>query len=147
MTTGFLQVLLVEDNPADVDLARDALETSNLPLEISVATDGIEALEFLQGRGRYIGASRPDLILLDLNLPRKNGKELLAEIKLDKDLKRIPIVILSSSEAEKDVTQSYDLGANCYVTKPVDLKVFQAIVRGIEEFWFSIVKLPPRVQG
>lgn len=142
-----VQVLLVEDNPADVDLAREALEASRLHLQISVATDGVEALEFLQRRGRYADAPRPDLILLDLNLPRKSGRELLADLKNDKDLKRIPVVVLSSSEAEKDVLQSYDLGANCYVTKPVDLRVFQSIVQGIEGFWFTIVKLPPRVEG
>lgn len=147
MNSSAIQVLLVEDNPADVDLAREALEMSKLRLHVSVAKDGVDALEFLNRRGPYADAPRPDLILLDLNLPRKSGRELLAEIKRDSALKRIPIVILSSSEAEKDVLQSYNLGANCYVTKPVDFRVFQSVVQGIEGFWFSIVKLPPRVQG
>ncbi len=147
MTARPIQVLLVEDNPADVDLAREALEASRLHLEISVATDGIDAIEFLHGRGRHTGVPRPDLILLDLNLPRKSGRELLAEIKMNQELKRIPVVVLSSSEAEKDILQSYNLGANCYVTKPVDLRIFQSIVQGIEGFWFTIVKLPPRTEG
>lgn len=147
MNPGPVQVLLVEDNPADADLACDALETSGISVVVSVATDGMDALEFLHRHGRHAQATRPDLILLDLNLPRKSGRELLAEIKRDKDLRRIPVVVLSSSEAEKDVLQSYELGANCYVTKPVDLKVFQSMVEGIESFWFKIVKLPPRAEG
>lgn len=144
MSTSSIRVLLVEDNPADVDLALDALESSRLHLEISVVNDGLDALDLLRRRGRYSGAVRPDLILLDLNLPRMSGRELLSAIKQDPELKQIPVVILSSSEAEKDVLQSYDLGANCYVTKPVNLKRFQSIVQGIEGFWFTIVKLPPR---
>lgn len=147
MTPRVIHVLLVEDNPADVDLAREALEASRLHLEISVAMDGVDALDFLRARGRYSDVSRPDLILLDLNLPRKSGRELLAEIKMDPELKRIPVVVLSSSEADRDVLESYSLGANCYVTKPVDLRVFQSIVQGIEGFWFTIVKLPPRREG
>lgn len=147
MSVRPIQILLVEDNPADVDLAREALEQSRLHLEISVATDGIDAADFLHCRGRHAKACRPDLILLDLNLPRRSGRELLADIKRDPALRHIPVVVLSSSDAEKDIMQSYNLGANCYVVKPVDLRVFQSIVQGIEGFWFTIVKLPPRTEG
>lgn len=147
MSASPIQVLLVEDNPADVDLALDALDQCRLRLHISVSNDGIDALEFLRRSGRHTGAPRPDLILLDLNLPRKSGRELLSDIKSDPDLRRIPVVVLSSSDAEKDVLQSYNLGANCYVTKPVDLRIFQSIVQSIEGFWFTVVKLPPRVDG
>lgn len=142
-----IHVLLIEDNPADVDLALEALQQSKLQLQVSIAHDGVDALDALRGRGRHSSPLHPDLILLDLNLPRKSGRELLAEIKQDNAFKRIPVVVLSSSEAAKDVLQSYSLGANCYVTKPVDLRVFQSIVQGIEEFWFTIVKLPSRAEG
>ena len=137
-----IHVLLVEDNPADADLTRETLETSKLHLELSVAIDGIEAMRFLRREGEHAGASRPDLILLDLNLPKKDGRQILSEIKADDAFRRIPIVILTSSDAERDVAQSYALGANCYVTKPVDLKAFQAIVQAVEDFWFTVVKLP-----
>lgn len=147
MITDPFHLLLVEDNPADVDLAKEALDQSRIKLDISVANDGLDAMDYLRGRGRHVGACRPDLILLDLNLPRRNGRELLADIKQDPDLKRIPVVVLSSSEAEKDILQSYDLGANCYISKSVDLRVFQKIVHSIEGFWFTIVKLPPRIEG
>jgi len=137
-----IHVLLVEDNPADADLTRETLETSKLHLELSVAIDGIEAMRFLRREGEHAGASRPDLILLDLNLPKKDGRQILSEIKADDAFRRIPIVILTSSDAERDVAQSYALGANCYVTKPVDLKAFQAIVQAVEDFWFTVVTLP-----
>lgn len=137
------QVLLVEDNPADADLAREALEFHKLHVELSVVMDGIEAMNFLQQEGRYADAPRPDLIVLDLNLPKKDGRQVLAAIKTDDKLKRIPVVVLTSSEAEIDVVKSYDLGANCYITKPLDLKAFQYIVRAVNDFWFTIAKLPP----
>jgi CheY-like chemotaxis protein len=137
-----IHVLLVEDNPADADLTRETLETSKLHVELSVAVDGVQALEFLRRKGRFATAPRPDLILLDLNLPKKDGRETLAEIKADDDFRQIPIVVLTSSDAERDVAQSYALGANCYVTKPVDLRAFQTIVQAVEDFWFFVVKLP-----
>lgn len=140
-----IHVLLVEDNPADADLTRETLETSKLRLELSVAMDGIEAMRFLRREGEHVGAPRPDLILLDLNLPKKDGRQILIEIKADSQFRRIPVVILTSSDAERDVAQSYALGANCYVTKPVDLKAFQAIVQAVEDFWFTVVKLPSSV--
>jgi two-component system, chemotaxis family, response regulator Rcp1 len=137
-----MQILLIEDNPADVDLTRESLEGSKLLLALSVAMDGVTAIEFLCRQGSYRQAPRPDLIVLDLNLPRKDGREVLAEIKSNSGLKRIPVVIMTSSDAEMDVVRSYDLGANCYIRKPLDLKAFQSIVQSIEEFWFTIVKLP-----
>jgi two-component system, chemotaxis family, response regulator Rcp1 len=137
-----IHILLVEDNPADADLTRETFETSKLHLKLSVTVDGIQALEFLRRRTGYSRAPRPDLILLDLNLPKKDGREILAEIKADDNLRQIPVVILTSSDAEKDIAQSYALGANCYVTKPVDLKAFQTIVQAVEDFWFTVVKLP-----
>ena len=140
-----IHVLLVEDNPADADLTRETLETSKLRLELSVAMDGIEAMRFLRREGEHVAAPRPDLILLDLNLPKKDGRQILIEIKADSQFRRIPVVILTSSDAERDVAQSYALGANCYVTKPVDLKAFQAIVQAVEDFWFTVVKLPSSV--
>jgi two-component system, chemotaxis family, response regulator Rcp1 len=138
-----IRVLLVEDNPADADLTRDTLETGKLRVSLSVVVDGVEAMDFLKRRGKHADERRPDLILLDLNVPRKDGREVLAELKEDADLKAIPVVVLTSSDAEKDVLQCYSLGANCYVTKPVDLRAFQQIVRGLEGFWFTLVKLPP----
>ena len=136
-------VLLVEDNPGDVDLTREVLREGKLHLDLHVAMDGVEAMEFLRRRGAHAQAPRPDLILLDLNLPRKDGREVLAEIKADPELRRIPVVVLSSSDAERDIVRSYDLHANCYVTKPVDLNQFITIVKLIEEFWLTIVMLPP----
>lgn len=132
-----IRVLLVEDNPGDADLTREALEENRLLLDLVVAKDGVEAMEVLRTGGP------PDLIMLDLNLPRKSGKEVLAEIRKDERLAHIPIVILTSSDAEIDIVQSYRLGANCYVTKPVDLQAFQTIVGKTAGFWFTVVKLPP----
>ena len=139
-----VEILLVEDNPGDVRLTMEALKEGKLSNELHVVEDGIEALAFLRKEGKYTQAPHPDLILLDLNLPKKDGREVLAEIKEDPDLKRIPVVILTTSKAEEDILRTYDLHANCYVTKPVELEQFMTIVRYIEEFWLTIVKLPPR---
>ncbi len=138
----FIQVLLVEDNPADADLMRETIEASKLRLDLSTVKDGVEAIQYLRGEGAFANAKRPDLILLDLNLPRMNGRQVLASVKNDADLRGIPVVVLTSSSAEQDIVQSYNLGANCYVIKPVDLKAFQAIVKQVESFWFTVVKLP-----
>lgn len=137
------QFLLVEDNPGDVRLTREALKESKLRNNLSVVGDGEEALAFLRRQPPYENAPRPDVILLDLNLPRKSGREVLAEIKADPDLKRIPVVVITSSEAEQDILASYDLHVNCYVTKPVDLDQFIKVVRSVSEFWLTIVRLPP----
>jgi Response regulators consisting of a CheY-like receiver domain and a winged-helix DNA-binding domain len=141
---GPIEILLVEDNPGDVRLTKEALKEGRFANLINVAVDGFEAMAFLRREGKYANASRPDLILLDLNLPKKNGREVLAEIKADSDLKRIPVVVLTSSQAEKDIVATYNLHANCYITKPVDFEQFICVVRSIEDFWFAVVKLPPR---
>jgi two-component system, chemotaxis family, response regulator Rcp1 len=141
MTTP-IRVLLVEDNPGDAQLTRDTLEQSKLLIEIAVTTDGEDALDYLLGRGGHAGVALPDLIVLDLNLPRLGGREVLAEMKRHEQLRGIPVVVLTSSDVEKDVVMSYKLGASCYVTKPVGLEAFQAIVKSIESFWFTVVKLP-----
>lgn len=134
-----IEILLVEDNPADVRLTQEALREGKVKNNLSVARDGEEALAFL----RRDGATRPDLILLDLNLPRRDGREVLKEIKADPDLRRIPVVVLTTSEAEVDILKSYELHANCYITKPVDLEQFITVVKSIDDFWLTIVKLPP----
>ena len=136
--------LLVEDNPIDVKLTQEALMEAKILQNLHVVEDGAEALAFLRQEGQYADRPRPDLILLDLNLPRKDGREVLAEIKEDESLRRIPVVVLTSSQSEQDILRSYDLHVNCYVTKPVDLKQFSLVVRSIEQFWFSVVKLPLR---
>ena len=141
---GPIEILLVEDNPGDVRLTKEALKEGRFANLINVAVDGFEAMAFLRREGKYANASRPDLILLDLNLPKKNGREVLADIKADSDLKRIPVVVLTSSQAEKDIVATYNLHANCYITKPVDFEQFICVVRSIEDFWFAVVKLPPR---
>lgn len=138
-----VEILLVEDNPGDVRLTREALKEGKIHNRLHVAADGVEALAFLRRQGAHARAVKPDLILLDLNLPRKNGLEVLQELKADEALRRIPVVILTTSSAEKDVVASYDLHANCYVTKPVDIEQFITVVKSVEEFWFSIVRLPP----
>ena len=138
-----IDILLVEDSPADVLIAREALAEAKLINHIHVAEDGVEALDFLYKRGKFASAPRPDLILLDLNLPRKNGREVLAEIKADEDLKSIPVVMLTTSSAEEDILKSYNLHANCYVVKPVEFDSFVKAVQSIQHFWFSIVSLPP----
>jgi len=138
-----IQILLVEDNPGDVRLTEEALTAINLANELHVVRDGVEAIDYLHGDGRYAGATRPDLILLDLNLPRKNGREVLTEIKRDQALRRIPVVVLTTSRAEDDILRSYDLHANSYIAKPINLDHFQHIVQTIGRYWFSIVRLPP----
>lgn len=138
-----VDILLVEDNPGDVDLAREALEGSKMKNRLHTVQDGIEAMAFLKRTGAYAQMPRPDLILLDLNLPRMDGREVLHEIKSDDDFKRIPVVILTTSKDEEDVLRSYNLHANCYITKPIDLGQFLKVVRSIEDFWLSIVVLPP----
>jgi two-component system, chemotaxis family, response regulator Rcp1 len=137
-----VEILLVEDNPGDVRLTIEALREGRVLNNLHVASDGVEALEYLNREGKFPDAVRPDMILLDLNLPRMDGRELLAEIKSSPDLRRIPVVILTTSKAEEDIVQTYDLHANCYITKPVDLDSFMEVVKSIEDFWFTIVKLP-----
>jgi CheY-like chemotaxis protein len=139
----FIEILLVEDNPGDADLAREALQTGKVRNILHVVGDGEAAMAFLRRQGKYAAAPRPDLVLLDLNLPKKDGREVLAEVKADEDLKRIPVVILTTSKAEQDILKTYNLHANCYITKPIDLNQFIKVVQSIEEFWFTIVKLPP----
>lgn len=143
MIRHIVEILLVEDNPADVDLTKETLEFAKLRNRLHAVNDGVEALAFLRRQPPFENAVRPDLILLDLNLPRKDGREVLQELKVDPTLRTIPVVVLTSSDAEKDVIKSYDLGANCYITKPVDLDQFADVVRCIEDFWFIVVKLPP----
>ncbi len=138
-----IEILLVEDNPGDVRLTQEALKEGKVRNKLHVVEDGVEALAFLRQEGEYAESPRPDLILLDLNLPRKNGREVLAEIKEHPNLRRIPVVILTVSQAEEDVLRTYDLHANCYVTKPVDLEQFIKVVASIEDFWLTIVRLPP----
>ena len=137
-----IDILLVEDSPGDVRLTVEALKESKVLNNLSVVGDGVEALAFLRREGKYADAIRPDLILLDLNLPKKNGREVLEEIKQDSKLKRIPVVILTTSRAEEDILKAYDLHANCYVTKPVGLEQFVTVVQSIEDFWIAIVTLP-----
>lgn len=139
-----IRILLVEDNPADADLTRENLLASKIMCELHVAVDGVDAMAFLRREGKHAEVPRPDLVLLDLNLPRKDGREVLREMKIDPLLRRIPVVVLTSSEAEEDIVKSYDLQASAYVKKPVDLEGFAKIVRGIEDFWFSVVRYPPK---
>ena len=142
-TTGKpVEILLVEDNPGDARLAIEALKGARVRNNMHVVRDGVEAMAFVRRENQYADAPRPDLILLDLNLPQRNGYEVLAEIKEDPDLKRIPVVVLTTSEAEEDILRTYDLHANCYITKPINLDRFIEVVRTIEEFWLTIVKLP-----
>jgi two-component system, chemotaxis family, response regulator Rcp1 len=137
-----IDILLVEDNPGDVRLTQEALREGKVRNRLSIARDGVEALRFLRREGEYADAPRPDVILLDLNLPKKDGREVLAEIKADDSLKRIPVVVLTTSSSEQDILRTYDLHANCYITKPVDLDQFIEVVKGVEDFWLTIVKLP-----
>jgi len=137
-----IEILLVEDSPSDTDLTVEALGSGKVANRLSIVEDGVLAMEFLRRQGRYANAPRPDLILLDLNLPRKDGREVLAEVKADATLRNIPIVVLTTSQAEQDVLRAYSLHANCYVTKPVDFRQFIEAIRGIEDFWLTIVKLP-----
>src|ERR1700756_1442522 len=133
-----IRVLMIEDNPGDADLTRESLEISNIEIDLRVALDGIEAMNILKGRDRRDNHWQPDLILLDLNIPKKDGRQTLSEIRSEEELRHIPVVILTSSDAENDVIQSYALGANCYVTKPFDLRAFQSVVGAIELFWFNV---------
>ncbi len=137
-----IEILLVEDNPGDVDLVREYLESSRVVLNLTVVPDGVEAEAYLRQEGRYCEARRPDLIMLDLNLPRRSGGEVLASIKKDEALRAIPVVVLTSSGAEVDIARSYTDGANCYITKPVTLAGLQEVVNAVESFWFTIVRLP-----
>ena len=137
-----VKILLVEDNPADVGLVQEAFQDGRLQYDLSVASDGVAALEFLKRSGQFAGASEPDLILLDLNLPKKDGREVLAEIKEDPHLREIPVIVLTTSDDEADVHRAYGLHANCYLTKPVDFDDFMRKVRSIEDFWLTFVRLP-----
>jgi two-component system, chemotaxis family, response regulator Rcp1 len=139
-----IEILLVEDSPADVRLTFEALKEEKIYNNLHVVTDGVEAIAFLRREGKYAKAVRPDLILLDLNLPKKDGREVLKEIKSDDDLKAIPVVVLTVSKSEEDILKSYNLHANCYINKPVDLNQFMKVIRSIQEFWLTIVKLPTR---
>ena len=137
-----IEILLVEDNPGDVRLTREARKEGKIRNNLTVAEDGVEAMRILRRQGEFDAAPRPDLILLDLNLPRKDGREVLAELKDDPELRRIPVVVLTTSKSEEDVLRSYDLHANCYITKPVDLPQFLSVLNAVEEFWVTIVRLP-----
>jgi chemotaxis family two-component system response regulator Rcp1 len=138
-----IEILLVEDNPGDVRLTREVFKDAKIRNTIHSVVDGVEAIDYLRNKGKYANAIRPDLILLDLNLPRMDGREVLAEIKSDEDLKRIPVVVLTISKADEDILKSYNLHANCFITKPVDLDQFIKVVSSVEGFWLTIVRLPP----
>ncbi|HAE12982.1 MAG: response regulator [Chitinophagales bacterium] len=139
-----MNILLVEDNPGDIRLTQEAFKEGTIPKTLHVVKDGVEAMEFLRQRGKYAEAPMPDIILLDLNLPRKDGREVLADIKADEHLRFIPVIILTTSDSEQDISRAYSLYANCFVTKPVDLEQFIFIIRQIEIFWFQVTKLPTR---
>lgn len=139
-----IEILLVEDSPGDVRLTLEALKEGRVRNNVHVARDGVEAMAFLRQEKPFSDKPRPDLILLDLNMPRKDGREVLAEIKSDEALKLIPVVVLTTSSSEEDVLRSYDLHANCYITKPVDMDQFISVVRSLEDFWLAVVKLPPK---
>lgn len=139
-----VEILMAEDDAADVELTREALDNCKLLINLNVVKDGVEAMAYLRQEEPYKKAKRPDVILLDLNMPRKNGREVLSEIKTDDNLKDIPVTILTTSSVDEDVIRSYHLGANCYVTKPIDLTQFIKVVQNINEFWFTVVKLPSR---
>ena len=138
-----IEILLVEDNPGDVRLTTEIFSDARIKNRVIIVSDGVEAMEYLRNQGKYADAAKPDLILLDLNLPRKDGREVLAEIKKDEQLKRIPVVILTISKAEEDILKTYGLHANCYINKPVDLDQFIKVITSIEDFWLTVVKLPP----
>ena len=142
-----IDILVVEDNPGDARLIKEVLNDNKVYSSLYIVNDGVEAMNFLHHEGKYKDVSIPDLIILDLNLPRKDGREVLAEIKADVKLKHIPIVIMTISQAEEDILKSYNLHANCFITKPIDLNQFIKVVKSIEDFWFSIVKLPPKAEG
>ena len=142
--TKAIEILLVEDDPGDIDLIEEALEDAKLQINLNSVRDGVEALAYLRREGKYAQSISPDLILLDLNLPRRDGREVLQDIKGDNYFKRIPVVVLTTSDAEDDILKSYNLGANCYVSKPLGMQDFIKIVESIENFWFTVVKLPPK---
>jgi two-component system, chemotaxis family, response regulator Rcp1 len=137
-----VKILLVEDNPGDVRLTVEALRDSKILNDLEIVPDGVEALRYLRREPGYRDAARPDLVLLDLNLPRKDGREVLAELNKDDDLRRVPVVVMTTSRSEEDVLRSYDFGANCYITKPLDMNQFVNVVQAINDFWFTIVTLP-----
>lgn len=139
-----IEILLVEDNPGDIRLTQEVLKEGKVQNQLSIVENGVQAISFLKKEDGYKDAPTPDLILLDLNLPKKDGREVLLDIKKDKDLRKIPVVVLTTSQAEEDILKVYDLNANCYISKPVDLGQFIDVVKSIEEFWLSIVKLPTR---
>ena len=139
-----IEILMVEDSPIDVLMAREALDQAKVLNNLSVAENGVEAMAFLRKEGKYCDAPRPDLIFLDLNMPRKDGREVLQELKADPRLKVIPVVVLTTSKAEEDIVKTYGLHANCYITKPVDFERFAEVVKTVQDFWFTIVTLPPR---
>ena len=137
-----VEILLVEDSPSDTDLTIEALQAGSIPSNLSHVEDGVEAMEFLGKKKSYAGAPRPDLILLDLNLPRKDGRELLSELKSDPELRTIPVVVLTTSKDDRDISQAYQLQANCYIAKPVDFEQFVGVLRAIEHFWLEVASLP-----
>jgi two-component system response regulator len=143
-TANSIDILIVEDNAGDARLIKEVFNENKVFNSLHFVNDGVEAMDFLYGKGKYKGMAKPDLIILDLNLPRKDGRQVLAEIKTDDSLKHIPVVIMTISQAEEDILRSYNLHANCYVTKPIDLNQFSKVIRSIENFWFTIVKLPPK---
>ena len=136
-------ILMVEDNPTDVLIAKEGLSGARMLNTLHIADDGIEAMDFLHRRGKFPSAPRPDMIILDLNMPRKNGQEVLAEIKADSDLRDIPVIILTTSKSREDISKAYGLFANCYISKPVDFDEFTKVVQTIQDFWFTVVTLPP----
>lgn len=142
-----IEILLVEDNPGDVLLTKEAMKDAKVSNSLHVVGNGLEALEFLRREGRFQEAPTPDLVLLDLNLPRKNGREVLQEMKSEEGLRSIPVVVLTTSEAHRDIIESYNLQANCYITKPVDFEQFRKVVASIEQFWFTLVKLPTKSES
>ena len=142
-----IEILLVEDNPGDVLLTKEAMKEAKVSNSLHVVGNGLEALEFLRREGRFQEAPTPDLVLLDLNLPRKNGREVLQEMKSEEGLRSIPVVVLTTSEAHRDIIESYNLQANCYITKPVDFEQFRKVVASIEQFWFTLVKLPTKSES
>jgi len=142
-----IEILLVEDSAGDIRLTREALKEAKVCNRLHVAEDGVKAMEFLRRKGPYAHSPCPDLVLLDLNLPKKDGREVLAEIKADPALRRIPVVVLTTSRADEDILRAYDLYANCYITKPIDFKQFMIVVRSIEDFWLTVVRLPPKGAG
>ncbi len=145
MRDKIVEILLVEDNPGDIRLTQEALKEGNIPHNLHTVMDGAEAISYLFKEGKYTDAKVPDLILLDLNLPKKDGRDVLARIKTDPKLKRIPVVVLTTSNAETDISRAYDLHANCYITKPVDFNRFIEVIKSIEQFWLTIVRLPSEI--